>query len=413
MSQGKGTYRGRLLDDRYELLEQVGEGAAGTVWLARDRELNITVAVKVLRAELAVRDASLVKFTREADLSARMLSPNIVRVLGRGVAPDGTTYIAYELLDGEDLADRLDRTGTLSLTETETVVVHVCRALARAHAVGVVHRDIKPENVFATTDAEGRPLYKVLDFGVADLVASLQRSGADIAGTFEYMAPEVILEGRVPDVRSDLYSLAVVAYRCMTGRVPYPGETMGEVMLAHAKTTPSPVSSISGEGNAALDAWFEQALAKDPDLRFAQAKGMAEALHRAVKASRPAAPPHAPRSREEPPPSMRGRLQSFVFDAVELEALQYSSVKMDGEPPPASVRRPSAATHAAVPPPRPSAPSMPRPSAAPERAAASVPAPAPSSPTLPPDLPPMRPRIVSVIEIDATADEAKSDARRR
>lgn len=110
---------------------------------------------------------------------------------------------------------------------------------------------------------------------------------------------------------------------------------------------------------------------------------------------------------------MRGRLQSFVFDAVELEALQYSSVKMDGEPPPASVRRPSAATHSAVPPPRPSAPSIARPSATPERPAASVPAPAPSSPTLPPDLPPMRPRIVSVIEIDATADEAKSDARRR
>jgi len=413
MSVGKGTYRGRLLDDRYELLEQVGEGAAGTVWLARDRELNITIAVKILRAELAVRDASLVKFAREADLSARMLSPNIVRVLGRGVAPDGTTYIAYELLDGEDLADRLDRTSTLPLAETETVVVHVCRALARAHAVGVVHRDIKPENVFATTDAEGRPLYKVLDFGVADLVASLQRSGAEIAGTFEYMAPEVILEGRVPDVRSDLYSLAVVAYRCLTGRVPYPGETMGEVMLAHARTAPPAVSTMCAEGSAVLDAWFEQALAKDPDLRFAQAKGMAEALHRAVKASRPAPPAPAPRSREEPPPSMRGRLQSFVFDAVELEALQYSSVKMDGEPPPASVRRPSAATHSAVPPPRPSAPSIARPSATPERPAASVPAPAPSSPTLPPDLPPMRPRIVSVIEIDATADEAKSDARRR
>ena len=109
MDEGKGPSAGRLLDGRYELASQVGEGAAGTVWLARDRSLGITVAVKVLRSELARSSVAVAKFVREAELSARMMSPNIVRVLGRGVEADGTTYIAYELLEGEDLADRLDR----------------------------------------------------------------------------------------------------------------------------------------------------------------------------------------------------------------------------------------------------------------------------------------------------------------
>ena len=336
MNEGTGTSAGRLLDGRYELASQVGEGAAGTVWLARDRNLGITVAVKILRDELARSAAAVSKFVREAELTTRMMSPNIVRVLGRGVEADGTTYIAYELLEGEDLADRLDRVFRMSLVDTETIVVHVARALARAHAVGVVHRDIKPENLYATTDTDGRPLFKVLDFGVAELAATLQKSGADIAGTFEYMAPEVILEGRVPDARSDLYSLGVVAYRCLTGRVPYAGETMGEVMLALAKTTPPAVSDLASEGGPDLDDWFAQALARDPELRFANAKAMAEALHRAVKAVRPAM-----RYDDPPPPNMRGRMQSFVFDAVELEALQYSSVKMDGDAPPASVRRPT------------------------------------------------------------------------
>ena len=122
MNEGTGTSAGRLLDGRYELASQVGEGAAGTVWLARDRNLGITVAVKILRDELARSAAAVSKFVREAELTTRMMSPNIVRVLGRGVEADGTTYIAYELLEGEDLADRLDRVFRMSLVDTETAI---------------------------------------------------------------------------------------------------------------------------------------------------------------------------------------------------------------------------------------------------------------------------------------------------
>jgi serine/threonine-protein kinase len=281
--------QGRVIEERYKLLSRLGEGSAGTVWLAEDLALHITVAVKVLRPELSLRKAMLEQFDREAELSARMLSPNIVRVLARGVDADGTPYIVYEALDGEDLGTRLARTPRLDLAETETVVIHVARALSRAHAVGVIHRDIKPENLFVTKDEDGRALVKVLDFGLAELQAKLGATDA-LSGTIELMAPEVMLDGVAPDARSDLYSLAVVAYRCLAGAMPFPGDVIGQVVLALTTTTPRKPSEILGPCATAIDAWFERALARDPARRFESARELAETFHAAAKDARFAAP---------------------------------------------------------------------------------------------------------------------------
>ncbi len=278
-------FQGKVIEDRYELVSCLGEGGAGSVWLAKDLERRITVAVKVLRPELSKRKEMLQQFQSEAELSARMMSPNIVKVFARGVDSNGTPYIVYELLDGVDLATRLSNLQKLDLVETETIVVHTARALSRAHAVGVVHRDIKPANIFLTKDQDGRLLAKVVDFGVAEIMAKTGAS-EELFGTLEYMAPELLLEGKSPDARSDLYSLGIVAYHCLVGIVPFTGDTLGQVMMALATNRAPPVSEHLGGSLPELDEWFRRALAKDPVLRFGTARDFAEAFHAAAKAAK-------------------------------------------------------------------------------------------------------------------------------
>ena len=330
---------GTKVGTRYRLVAPLGDGAMGTVWRAYDSDLEIEVALKLLKNTAADRNTMLAHFAHEAELSARMLSPNVVRVLDRGVDDDGHPYISYELLEGDELGERLNREGRLSLAVCAVVVVQACRALARAHAVGVVHQDIKPENIFLLQDDDGRPLVKLIDFGIAQLrkPTSGVATREAIGGTLEYMAPEVLLDGNVPDARSDLYALGVVAYECFTGRVPYAGDTLSQVLTAHAKTKPEPPSTLravkDGLG-AALDAWFARAIHRDPAQRFQSAKEMAEAFvqvhrpktaHAPTPASgpQPAKPPSAPPQPmrasfpslsevdlAEPPPSMRPRMRS-------------------------------------------------------------------------------------------------------
>ena len=269
-----------VVDGRYLLERVVGEGASGTVWRARDERRDIDVALKILRPKHAATAELLERFVREADLSERMLSPHIVRVLARGTTREGAPYIAYELLEGEDLAARIGNDRRLSLEAVRSVVVHTCRALARAHAIGVLHRDIKPENLFVT-QTDGRMLVKVVDFGVADLVGAALRDGP-MVGTLEYMAPEVLLGERPPSVQSDLFSLGVVAYKCLSGSMPFPAANVAQLVLAHARTTPKRVRELDARIPAQVDAWLEQALACEPARRFENAREMAEVFERAV-----------------------------------------------------------------------------------------------------------------------------------
>lgn len=271
---------GGVIDDRYVLARRLGEGAAGAVWLARDRRLKVDVALKLLRPEVVQIAGMLERFAQESDVSSRMLSPNVVKVLGGGLTAGGTPYIVYEELDGEDLGTKLRRSKRLSLGDMSTVGVHLCRGLARAHRVGVLHNDIKPENVFLTKDTSGNLLAKILDFGVAEVIK--QRAPSDLSqvvGTLEYIAPEVFLGKRAPSPQSDLYSVGVVAYECCTGRMPRPASTVMELVLAFAAGSIEAPSAYRLEVTPQLDAWFERALHDDPDERFESAKAMAEALH--------------------------------------------------------------------------------------------------------------------------------------
>ena len=272
------TEAGTLLAGRFALVSLLGEGGMGSVWRARDERLGIDVAVKILRHGIASKEILLSLFEQEAELTQRMLSRNVVRVLDRGFAEGDTAYIVFELLDGEDLGKRLDREGALPLADCARIVVHVCRALERAHAVGAVHCDIKPENVFLSTSDE---LVKVLDFGIASMARPARHGHSDparlggMSGTLEYMSPEQVLEERTPDARSDLYALGVVAYRAFTGRTPFMASTLGQLLLALTSGAAIAPSTLRPEIPPLLDSWFAKALDRDPDRRFQSAREMA------------------------------------------------------------------------------------------------------------------------------------------
>ena len=274
---------GDVLAARYVLSKRLGEGSAGAVWLARDRQLGVDVALKLLRPEVVQLPGMFERFARESDLSQRMLSPNVVKVLGGGLTEAGVPYIAYEGLDGEDLGSKLLRSKRLSLGDMSTVAIHLCRGLARAHGVGVLHNDIKPENVFLTKDTSGNLLAKILDFGVAELMRMRAPSELhELVGTLEYIAPEVFLGQLPPSPQSDIYSVAVVAYECCTGRCPRPASSVIDLVMAFASGPIEPPSALRLEVTPELDAWFARALHDDPAERFESAKATAEALHVAM-----------------------------------------------------------------------------------------------------------------------------------
>jgi eukaryotic-like serine/threonine-protein kinase len=274
---------GDVVDGRYLLQRRAGSGAAGTVWVAMDLVRGIDVALKLLRASQIGKEDVAALLVREAELASRMLSPHIVKVLASGETEAHGRYVVYELLEGEDLARVLERRCRLAIVEARRVVVHACRGLARAHALGIVHRDIKPSNLFMADDgAGGYPVLKVLDFGLAELTGTA-RDPSKVSGTLEYIAPEVLFGESEHDVRSDLFGLAVVAYECFTGRVPYAAEAVEALVAAYAAETPVPPSTLRPGLPREVDAWFERALARDPSARFSSAKEMADALDEALE----------------------------------------------------------------------------------------------------------------------------------
>jgi eukaryotic-like serine/threonine-protein kinase len=311
---------GAVLAERYVLSRRLGQGASGSVWLALDQKLGVDVALKLLSADLVGRAGVFERFARESDLSVRMLSPNVVKVLGGGLTEQSVPYIVYESLEGEDLATRLTRVKRMPLGEMKTILVHLLRGLARAHAVGVLHRDVKPENLFLTVDSNGHMLAKVLDFGVAELTANPDANDPHkLVGTLEYMAPEVFLAERPPSLQSDLYAVGVVAYECCTGCLPRPARTISDLVVALASRTIARAGTLRSEVTPELDAWFDRALHREPEGRFDSAKAMAEALHVAMKSV-------ATGSERELGGKAIRRSSTFEFDAVRRASAQYSMV---------------------------------------------------------------------------------------
>ena len=275
---------GSQIGQNVRLKRLLGQGGMGSVWVGEHLTLHTDVAVKFMAVEIAQDGAAVARFSREATAAAQIKSSHVVQTFDHGVTPDGIPYIVMELLEGEDLGKRIERVGALPPALTAQIISQVCRALTRAHALGIVHRDIKPDNIFLT-DSDGELTAKVLDFGIAkrttDTGFAMTSTGAMI-GTPYYMSPEQITSARDVDFRSDLWSLGVVAYHALTGMVPFNAETLGALCIAIDRAAFAPPSRNLRAIPPALDAWCARALARDPAQRFGSAREMADTLTQAV-----------------------------------------------------------------------------------------------------------------------------------
>jgi eukaryotic-like serine/threonine-protein kinase len=284
-----------ILDGKYRLIKKLEEGGMGSVWFAEHLSLHSPVAVKLIGREVADTDEGLQRFLREARTAASLRSPHVVQILDYGVDRD-TPYIVMELLDGESLAERLRRVGQLSSGETELVIRHITRAVARAHDAGIVHRDLKPANIFIIEN-EDEEIVKLLDFGIAKAsidalsssIAHNTRTGAFL-GTPFYVSPEQAEGIKGLDHRTDIWSMGVIAFECLLGVLPFTGDTFGSLVLSIC-TRPMPVPSKIGPVPPGFDGWFARACAREPEHRFQSAREAAAELRRLIQHAVPDDPP--------------------------------------------------------------------------------------------------------------------------
>ena len=227
-----------VLEDRYELTEIIGEGGMAVVYKALYRRLNRYVAVKITRPEMAQLPEFRQRFFAESQAVAMLSSPNIVAVYDVSHSAE-IEYIVMELVDGITLKQYMERKGAIPWREPVYFAKQIARALAHAHARGVVHRDIKPQNMLLLRDGT----LKVGDFGIAALENEISEERGTAVGSIHYIAPEQI-RGESPDGRSDIYSLGVVMYEMLTGQKPYTGETVGEIAVKHMNTTAIPPTRL-------------------------------------------------------------------------------------------------------------------------------------------------------------------------
>ena len=282
---------GSVLGGRYRLIELLGQGGMATIYRATDAQLGRDVAVKLLRPEYGRDPDFVARFELEARSVASLSSPNVVAVHDFGTDPAGP-YIVMDLVDGEDLATLLRRNGALPARKAARIAADVGRAIAAAHARGIVHRDIKPGNILIAQD--GR--VQVADFGIARALAEAQMTlPGTTLGSIHYMSPEQA-RGELATERSDIYSLGVVLFEMLAGRRPFEGDSAGSVAMARL-TPPVPVVS---QFRAGVPADFEsicvKAMAIDPADRFPTATAMAGALDDAL-AGRPSVAPSLPGAR--------------------------------------------------------------------------------------------------------------------
>jgi eukaryotic-like serine/threonine-protein kinase len=268
---------GRLFDGRYRILRRLGSGGMAEVYLAEDEELGRKVALKMLNERHARDEQFVERFKREARNAAGLSHPHIVRIYDRGQA-EGTYYIAMEYLDGPTLKELLTRKGPTPPLTAIKFAREILSALAEAHRNDIVHRDIKPHNVIVGPDWN----VKVTDFGIARSGASQMTEAGSIVGTAQYLSPEQA-RGKPVDQRSDLYSLGIVLYELLTGKVPFTGDAAVEIAMKHLNAVPDPPSKLRPEISHDLDAVVMRALAKDPDQRYSSAEEMDADLARVAR----------------------------------------------------------------------------------------------------------------------------------
>jgi serine/threonine protein kinase len=270
-----GVERDTMIDGRYRVLKRLGSGGMADVYCAEDTQLGRNVALKLLYRRFAEDSEFVERFRREASSAAGLQHPNIVGIFDRGEW-DGTYYIAMEFLSGHTLKQLIREHGAMPPDLAIDITIQVLRAARFAHKRGIVHRDFKPHNVIL--DEEGRA--KVTDFGIARAGASDMTETGSIMGTAQYLSPEQA-KGEPVSPRSDLYSIGVMLYELLTGRVPFDAESPVTIALRHVSDRPVPPAQVNPDVPPALDAVVMHALEKRPADRFADADEFIAALEAA------------------------------------------------------------------------------------------------------------------------------------
>jgi serine/threonine-protein kinase len=266
------TLVGSVLADRYRIVKLLGQGGMGRVYEAQHVNINKRLAIKVLRPEVTAVPSTVARFRQEARSASSIGHENIIEIEDFATLPDGTVYLAMELLEGDSLGDRMRQMPPLTLAEAIDLMVQVGRGLAAAHDKGIVHRDMKPENVFLARKYD-RLIPKILDFGIAKVSGeegntNLTQTGA-IFGTPLYMSPEQAM-GQPLDHRADIYSVGVILYELAVGRVPFKADSAVQVLSQHITMQPElPSKAAPNRGvPPELDALILRAMAKEPAARF-------------------------------------------------------------------------------------------------------------------------------------------------
>jgi eukaryotic-like serine/threonine-protein kinase len=281
---------GTTVAGRYKVIKLLGEGGMGQVYLAEHSAIEKRIALKVLRSEYAHKGEIVTRFQQEAISASRIKHPNVLDVFDFGQLENGCFYLAMEFLEGNDLADELQRSRVLTAPRALPIAMQICRALAAAHSKGVVHRDMKPENVFLQRTGDGEEIVKIVDFGIAQLKPSNEEAAATashrrltrtgmIFGTPEYMAPEQA-SGKHADLRCDVYAVGIILFELFTGAVPFTGETFLGVLTKHLNEVPPSMRAVYPDLQLSteLEGVVSRALAKDPLQRYQTMTELAQAL---------------------------------------------------------------------------------------------------------------------------------------
>ena len=278
---------GSVIAGNYHIEKKLGEGGMGAVYLGQHVKMGRKSAIKVMTQSMANDPDAIARFNREATNAARINHPNVCAIYDFGETRDGLIYLAMEFIEGESLSDLLEREGALPPKRAASIFQQVGDALQAAHDLGIVHRDLKPDNIMLTKGRGGADVVKVVDFGIAKAVGGeegqkVTKTGL-VVGTPEYMSPEQ-LAGDKLDGRSDIYSLALVLYRMLTGTLPFQADSAQEVMIKRLTDEPVPLNA-AGSGLTfpdQLQAVMDRALQRMPGERYGSAAEMARDVTQAV-----------------------------------------------------------------------------------------------------------------------------------
>jgi eukaryotic-like serine/threonine-protein kinase len=275
---------GEILADKYRVEAILGHGGMGVVVAAWHLELEQRFAMKFLLPRLAENQEAAERFRREARASARILSEHVARVVDVGTMNGGVPFMVMEYLEGNDLSHELERVGAFEVADAVSYVLQACVALAEAHNKNIVHRDLKPANLFLAARPDGTRLVKVLDFGISKSLGgtygsqlSLTRTAALVGSPF-YMSPEQLESAKDADARSDLWSLGVILFELLTGKVPFSGESMPQLVRSVLAGTVEPVTALRPDVPEALSEAVLRCLRQDPAQRFANVAELARAI---------------------------------------------------------------------------------------------------------------------------------------